>query len=322
MTREKLRLVGDIGGTNVRFAIATGGTYERQFSFPAARHETLDAAIDAFLRTLPVSQRPVEAALAIAGPVAEDGVQMTNSPWRFLRTALMRRFDFDRLAVLNDFTANALALPHLEPGDVVRIGGGTARPGAPIGVIGPGTGLGIGGLVRGRGGDFAALSGEGGHASMPAADADDAAVLAVLGRRFDHVSAERVLSGDGLVNLYGALATLAGRQPADLSPAEITEDAPHDPLRAATVARFCAMLGTVAGNLALTLGAEGGVYIAGGIVPRLLHRFAASDFRRRFEAKGRLQSYLARIPTFVITHPDPALLGLARLLDGDMAAQE
>jgi glucokinase len=253
--------------------------------------------------------------IAIAGPVQGDRIRLTNLHWEFSTGEVARQFGLSRLVVLNDFTANAYALPYLRPDEFRQVGGGTAEPGAPIGILGPGTGLGVSGLVRSADGTYVALAGEGGHGTMPAADAQDAAILAELATRMDHVSAERVLSGDGLVNLYEALCALAGRQPARLSPAEITDEASEDRLRHAAVERFCAMLGTIAGNLALTLGAKGGIYIAGGIVPRLGQRFDRSQFRRRFEAKGRMQTYLAPIPTFVITHPDPALIGLARLPD-------
>ena len=315
MVAGKVRLIGDIGGTNARLAIAIDGHYQRQNTYLTEQHPGLDSAIAAFLQTLPPDLQPQEAAIAIAGPVHGDWIQLTNNGWCFSRAELARQFGFTRLLVLNDFTANALALPYLGTAETEQIGGCAPRAGAPIGILGPGTGLGVSGLVRSADGQLVALAGEGGHVTMPPADPADAAILAELARRLDHVSAERVLSGEGLVNLYEAYCALDNRPAARLTPAQITDAASDDPLRHAAVARFCAMLGTIAGNLALTLGAEGGIYIAGGIVPRLGPRFARSDFRLRFEAKGRMQPYLARIPCFVITHPDPALIGLARLPD-------
>jgi glucokinase len=164
--------------------------------------------------------------------------------------------------------------------------------------------------------EWVALSGEGGHATMAPATARESAVLDLMRTRFDHVSAERCLSGPGLVNLYNGLAALDGVPAAPYTPAQITdpEIGSHDRLCREATAMFCAMLGTVSGNLALTLGAQGGVYIAGGIAPKLGSRLAESEFRERFEAKGRMRPYLAAIPTYVITHRLPAFLGCAAAL--------
>jgi len=229
--------------------------------------------------------------------------------------ALKERFGFDRLEVINDFTALALALPRLTLEDRLAVGGGIAMADAPIGVLGPGTGLGVSGLVPCESG-WVALAGEGGHATMAPATDRESVVLDRLRRHFDHVSAERVLSGPGLVNLYTTLASIDGVPAKRYTPAQIADLGirVEDPLCAETTAMFCSMLGTMAGNLALTLGARGGVYIGGGIVPRLGHAFVLSPFRQRFEAKGRFQPYLAAIPTFVVTHPLPAFLGCAALL--------
>src|SRR5581483_20307 len=222
---------------------------------------------------------------------------------------------FAELRVINDFVADALALPHLTDEDRVQVGGGAPANNEPIGIIGPGSGLGVGALVPTITG-FTPLHSEGGHVTMAAADAHEAAVIDLLRRRFDHVSAERVLSGPGLINLYAALCEVHGEPQEQFTAAQITDartGAEHPRAREATE-MFCAMLGSVAGDLALTLGARGGVYIAGGIVPRLGAAFAQSSFRARFEAKGRFRDYLAAIPTYVITRPLPAFLGLARAL--------
>ena len=187
---------------------------------------------------------------------------------------------------------------------------------AAIAVIGPGSGLGMSALVPTRDG-WIVLPGEGGHATMAPGDTRESQVLDRMRQRYDHVSAERVLSGPGLVNLYNVLCEIEGVKAAPFQPAQITDPriAQEDPRCAEAVAMFCAMLGTVAGNLALTLGARGGLYIAGGIVPKLGAAFAGSGFRTRFEAKGRLRAYLAEIPSFVITHPVPAFLGAVSVLD-------
>ncbi len=312
-----LRLLGDIGATNARFALADdAGKIERVRVLACDEHAGLAAAITAYLAQDGLDPPPREAALAVASPVTGDEVTLTNHPWSFSIGGLTRQLGLARLVVINDFTANALAVPRLRPEDRQAVGGGGAAEGAPIGVLGPGTGLGVSGLVPTPAG-FVALASEGGHATLAPADTREGAVLDRLRRRFDHVSAERALSGQGLVTLYTTLAEIAGMPAGPFTPAQIADRAigESEPLVRDALAMFCAMLGTVAGNLALTLGARGGVYIAGGIVPRLGARFAESAFRQRFEAKGRMRPYLAAIPTYVVTHPIPAFLGLLALLE-------
>ena len=311
-------LIGDIGATNARFAIVDargGGAVTGARILACSDYARIEDAIAEYLAEERLAAPPREAALAVAAPIDGDAVALTNHPWSFTISGLQRLLGLERLIVVNDFAATALAVPELAESERHAVGGGAAVRAAPIGVLGPGTGLGIGGLVW-TGSGWRALAGEGGHATMPAADARESAVLEHMRRRFDHVSAERVLSGQGLVNLYNTLAELAGVPAAPFTPAQIADASvgESDPLAREALAMFCAMLGTVAGDLALTLGARGGIYVAGGIVPRLGQRFADSAFRRRFEAKGRLSPYLAAIPTYVVTHPIPAFLGLARLL--------
>jgi glucokinase len=311
------RLLGDIGGTNARFAIY--GEDEKTKSVRVIRVDdfaTLREAIEAYLTAEGIAKPLRAAALAVASPVTGDAVKLTNHPWSFSISELRRDVQIERLAVINDFTANALAIPHLRREECLSIGGGEAVPAAPIAVLGPGTGLGVSGLIPTKG-SWAALAGEGGHATMAAAEDRESEVLACLRRRYGHVSAERVLSGPGLVNLYQTLAEIAGVPAESYTPAQISDCAlgEEEPLCRDALEMFCAMLGGMAGNLALTLGARGGVYIAGGIVPRLGTRFAASRFRERFESKGRFRSYLSAIPTFVIIAKDPAFLGLAEILD-------
>ena len=311
------RLLGDIGATNARFALAdAAGKPERVRVLACDEHAGLAAAIAAYLAEEGLAPPPQEAALAVASPVTGDAVTLTNHPWSFSIAGLKRDLGLVRLVVINDFTANALAVPRLRPEDRQPVGGGAAAEGAPIGVLGPGTGLGVSGLVPTPQG-FVALASEGGHATLAPADAREGAVLDRLRQRFDHVSAERVLSGQGLVTLYTTLAEIAGVPARPFTPAQIADRAigESEPLVRDALAMFCAMLGTVAGDLALTLGARGGVYIAGGIVPRLGARFAESAFRQRFEAKGRMRPYLAAIPTYVVTHPIPAFIGLLALLE-------
>ncbi|WP_029008641.1 glucokinase [Azospirillum halopraeferens] len=309
-------LVADIGGTNARFGLMEGDTVRDSRTLRCADYPSPREAAEAYLASAGAYARPRRAAFCIAGPVTGDRIAMTNLPWSFSVAEVRAALALERLEIINDFTAVALSVPRLGHGDRLQIGDGTPRAGAVIGVLGPGSGLGVSGLVPGAAG-WSALSGEGGHVTMAPVSDREGAVLAQLRKRFDHVSAERVLSGPGLVNLYEALTILDGREPRPLAPAEVTAAAldGSDAHCVEAVETFCAMLGTVAGNLALTLGARGGVYIAGGIVPRLGGVFAHSRFRKRFVEKGRMRDFLAPIPTYVVTHPLPAFLGLAAALE-------
>ncbi len=309
-------LVGDIGATNARFGLASpGGNLLHWHSYACERYPTIDDALAQYLGERAGLPMPRQAAIAVASPVTGDWVAMTNHPWRFSIAALKARFGFERLEVINDFTALALALPRLGPDDRMTVGGGAAVPGVPLAVLGPGSGLGVSGLVP-CGTGWVALTGEGGHATMAPATDRESAVLDRMRRHFDHVSAERVLSGPGLVNLYNALSEINEVPSRGYTAAQITDLAMRgeDPVCAETTTMFCAMLGTMAGNLALTLGARGGVFIGGGIVPRLGRFFVNSPFRARFQAMGRFESYLAVIPTHVVTHQLPAFLGCAAVL--------
>jgi glucokinase len=315
------RLLGDVGGTNARWAwqAGPGQPLTHVQSLPTAGFATIADCIAAYLaqQGLPA---PHEAAFGIATAVTGDRVQMTNHPWSFSIEALNATLGTERVRVLNDFEALAHAVPQLGTNELRAVGGGVAQPGAALAVIGPGTGLGVSGLVPDGRGDWRVIVGEGGHVTLAAANEREASLLAVLRERFDHVSAERALSGPGLANLHQAVCVLDGRPAAPLEPAEVMRRAlapsrPEDAACEEALSTFAAMLGGVAGNLALTLGARGGVYLGGGIVPRLGERFAQLPFRERFEAKGRFRSYLADIPCWVITAESPALLGAARALD-------
>jgi len=311
-----LALIGDVGGTNARFALrGPRGTLSRTRVLACGDYRGLGEAVEAYLSDVAAASRPTRAALAVASPITGDRVAMTNRSWSFSIAELKRRLKLAELTVINDFVATALAVPGLKPGDTIKIGPGKAAGGTPVAVLGPGTGLGVSLLIP-DGRHWLPVATEGGHVTLPAADAADEAIIAPLRARFGHVSAERVLSGPGLVNLYLALAATQGKRADDLGPADITDRAlaGRDRLAAAALERFCGLLGTVAGDLALTAGARGGVYIAGGIVPRLGRYLARSPFRARFEAKGRFRSYLRAIPTYVVTAEQPALAGLSRLL--------
>ncbi len=307
-------LVGDIGATNARFALVTpAGELTAIQVLPCEDYPTIADAIATYLKEAK-GERPVDAVLAVAATPSGDAVSMTNHPWTFSIEALRNAVSLKRLKVVNDFHAAAAAIPFLAAKDRIQIGPGVPAPGAPIGVLGPGSGLGVSALVPTPSGPKP-IPGEGGHVTMSPADDRESAVLKIMRARYDHVSAERVLSGPGLVNLYNTLCELSHVKAAPLTAAQITDPkiGAEDASAREATAMFCAMLGTIAGNLALTLGAKGGIYIAGGIVPKLGDYFAQSQFRARFEAKGRFRDYLAAIPTYVIVRPYAALLGAASL---------
>jgi glucokinase len=311
-----VKLIADIGGTNARFALLKGDAVEAEQVLACADHPTLVAAIDHYLASVGASgaqQRPREAAMAIAGPITGDHIKMTNHVWEFSAATTRQQLALSRLIFMNDFTALAMSLRHLPPGDLESIGGGRAVAGATIALLGPGTGLGVSGLVP-AGEHWIPLQGEGGHVTLAVMNEREIAALAQLRQRFSHVSAERVLSGPGLVNLYDALCAVEGVVPDVVTPREVTERALASTCRLSleTVSMFCALLGTMSGNLVLTLGAVGGLYIGGGIVPQLGRFFANSAFRDRFEDKGRYADYLAAVPIYVIRTPLPAFIGLAR----------
>ena len=313
------RLLGDIGGTNARFAwLAAPGEAPSQLDrYACADHGSLQ---DAMRHYLDAHQLPAPrwCAVGIANPVVGDLVRMTNHDWQFSIEALRVHFGMARFLVINDFTALALALPALRPEDLRQVGPGAAVARSPLGLIGPGTGLGVSGLLPAESGRSAIpINGEGGHVTLAGTTPLEDAVIARLRERFGHASAERAVSGPGLVNLHTALCELDGAAAEALDAAAISARAQAGDARAVqAVELFFAFLGTVAGNLALSLGARGGMYIGGGIVPRLGDRIDASAFRERFEAKGRFRDYLRGIPTFVVqASTSPALLGAARALE-------
>ncbi|WP_137893707.1 glucokinase [Ramlibacter sp. 2FC] len=316
-TADAVALVGDVGGTNARFALVRtpGGRPEAPLTLATADYPDLAAALQAYLAQ---AGHPAvrEAAVAIANPIAGDAVRMTNNHWTFSIEATRRQLGLTRLVLLNDWEALALAAPALPAEALSAVGGGQAVADAPRALIGPGTGLGVASLVRSRRGEWVAIPGEGGHVTLAPTCDREARIIERLWRRWDHVSAERLVSGMGLENLYAAIAALDGVPVQAWNAAEVCRQglAGSDPQSAEALARFCGLLGSVAGNLALTLGARGGVYIGGGIVPRLGNYFARSPFRAQFEAKGRFRDYLARIPTWVILDPHPALTGAALAL--------
>lgn len=318
-------LVADVGGTHARFALVEPGaaTPRQTKSYDCADFPSLQAAARAYLSETATATRPQRVALALATVIDGDTVKMTNSPWTISRTAIAADLQAQEVVLLNDFEALALALPQLQPADVRSIGAATPRPKLPLAVLGPGTGLGVAGCVPTRSG-WTALATEGGHATLAAADDFEAEVLQHARQTHAHVSAERLLSGIGLPALHRAVAAARGRRVAEATAVEITQAAldHHDADALATIETFCAMLGGFAGNVALTLGARGGVFLAGGVTARLSDTLARSKFRERFEAKGRFSAYLRPIATVEIITPHAALIGAAQRLVPGRAADE
>jgi glucokinase len=308
-------LIADIGATNSRCALLDDrGQVLSAQNFENASFGGLEEVLHTYLENRRASDRPRRAALAVAAPVLGDDVQMTNIGWRFSQAQLREDLGFTRLNIVNDFAAVAWSLPSLGPQDRKQVGGGTAVTRMPLGVLGPGSGLGVASLVP-TGDTWAAVSGEGGHVTLPATTNEEAEVIERIRNETGHCSAERVLSGPGLVRLYEVLGAIAGREIAKVTSRDVTALARKgEPLATKTLTMFFGMLGTVAGNLAVTVGARGGVYVGGGIVPQLLGELEASPFRERFIAKGRYREYMDAIPTFVITDPQPAFRGLRKLL--------
>jgi glucokinase len=282
------RLLADIGGTYARFALEREpGVYSDRHNLRCADYPDFLSALRAYLAQ--VDARDIRlGAIAIANPVEGDQVRMTNYPWRFSIEAARRAVGFDTLLVVNDFTALAMGLPHLEPSQVRQIGPGQSRERSVIGLLGAGTGLGVSGLIPVEDG-WVSLASEGGHVAFAPQNPRELSVLEYAWRQYAHVSAERLISASGIELIYRALGSRSQHGPDPLAAPEITRRAlaGEDPLAVETIDMFCEMFGTVAANLAVTLGAYGGIYISGGIVPRLGEYFDRSGFRARFEAKGR-----------------------------------
>jgi glucokinase len=296
------RLLADVGGTNARFALETSpGVIGEIRVYPGRDYPGIAEAMQQYLKDIKVS-RVNHAAVAIANPVDGDHVSMTNHDWSFSIEATRRALGFDTLLVVNDFTALAMALPGLTDAQRVQVGGGARRQNSVIGLLGPGTGLGVSGLIPADD-RWIALGSEGGHASFAPSNEREDLVMRFARKKFPHVSFERVSAGPGLLLIYQALAERDGVSvPDDLESASITQRA-HDgeALALEAVNCFCGILGTFAGNIAVTLGALGGIFIGGGVVLKLGELFTKSPFRERFEAKGRFQQYLSSVPTFIIT---------------------
>lgn len=316
------RLLADIGGTYARFTLEVApGILEYNASLHCQEHADFYAAVTAYLAGLPqeVAATIRNAAVAIATPVAGDQVRMTNYHWKFSIEQMRARLHFDNLIIVNDFTALAMALPSLLPHQRRQVGGGSIESRSVVGLIGAGSGLGVSGLIPADDG-WIALGTEGGHTSFAPHDEREMAILRFAWKEHAHVSFERLVSGPGIELIYRALADRAGAIAKPYHAPDITQKAldASDPLCVETIDVFCGMLGTAAANLAVTQGAFGGIYIGGGIVPRLGEYFDQSSFRQRFEDKGRFTDYMKRIPTFVITSGDATLVGASIILSAQL----
>jgi glucokinase len=309
-------LLADIGGTKARFAVLSGSELGPIHTSEVGAHATPVPAIRHFLESCATDAHVDRAVIAAAGPVIAGRCALTNAPWVLDAEELTRTFGLAAISLVNDLEALAWSVPDLAPSDSEAVGRGQALDGQPVAVIAPGTGLGVACLVTGPGARV--LPSEGGHATLAASGPREAALIEILRRKHDHVSAERVLSGPGLIGLYAAVAEFEGRGSEKRSAEDITRAAMRGDclLSRQALDAFCAFLGAFASDVALMFGARGGVYIAGGIVPAIVDYLRRTSFRAQFESKGRMRSLLAGVPTRVIVRHDPAFVGLTALARG------
>ncbi len=320
-------LLADIGGTNARFALADCAATQPLLAGSVRRYAVADFpslgdAAQHYLGEIDDSGRRGatirHGVFAVAGRVDGDLARITNHPWVISRERVRHALGFDELVLINDFAAQAMAIVLLAPSDVVPVGGASWLPGdhrrdATYAVIGPGTGLGVGALVV-RNGVPHPLETEGGHVSFPPGTPEEIAVLERLAAQYGRVSNERLVCGPGLVNIHRALSEIASEDPGPMQPADITLHAVRgDPRCMRAVDVFCAVFGAISGDLVLTLGAWDGVFLTGGLVPKMLKSLRHSGFRQRFEHKGRFSSNMARVPSLAVVHPHAGLLGAAAI---------
>lgn len=307
----KLALVGDIGGTNARFAIWEDDTLHSVRVFPTIDYIGPEKAIEVYLQDLELKRGDIGyVCLAVAGPVDGDLFQFTNSHWELSRKAFCEDLKVEHLLLINDFTAMALGMTRLKDDEYLTVCHGVGKPDRPRAVVGPGTGLGVGTLIKESDTRWLALPGEGGHVDLPIGTAREALLWTRLMAEHEHVSAEVVLSGAGLLLLYQVSCALDDIEPELKSPAAITTAAlADDPVAAAVLDQFCVFLGRVVGNQVLTVGGLGGVYIAGGVVPRFTDFFMSSGFKRALAEKGVMSDYFKGLPVWLVTAEYPGLMG-------------
>ncbi|MCD5993952.1 glucokinase [Pseudomonas sp. CDFA 602] len=307
----KLALVGDIGGTNARFAIWEDDSLHSVRVFPTIDYTGPEKAIEVYMQDLELQRGDIGyVCLAVAGPVDGDHFQFTNSHWELSKTAFCATLKVDHLLLINDFTAMALGMTRLKDDEYLTVCHGIGKSDRPRVIVGPGTGLGVGTLIKQSGSHWMALPGEGGHVDLPIGTAREALLWTRLMAEHKHVSAEVVLSGAGLLLLYQVSCALDGIEPTLKSPAAITSAALEgDAVAAAVLEQFCVFLGRVAGNQVLAVGGLGGVYIAGGVVPRFVDFFMSSGFKRALAEKGVMSDYFKGLPVWLVTAEYPGLMG-------------
>ncbi|WP_432452996.1 MULTISPECIES: glucokinase [unclassified Agarivorans] len=308
-------LIADVGGTNIRLALVELKTGEigRLQKYLCGDFPSIADVMSLYLSEQ--QETVTQACIAIACPTDQDWIAMTNHSWAFSRKAVQEQLGFENFYVINDYTGIAMSIPTLSDSQKIQIGGEPAKSGEPIAVYGPGTGLGVAHLIH-HDSEYVCIPGEGGHVEFAPNDALEAHVLSFLQQRYDHVSAERLLSGPGLVNIYLGLMDYHGKAAEDLQPADITTRGLQEscPVCVEAMQVFCRALGSFGGNLALNMSTFGGVYIAGGIISRFMEFFKHSEFRARFEAKGRFADFVAKVPVYVITEEQPGLQGASAYL--------
>lgn len=317
----KLALVGDIGGTNARFALWENEDIHSVRVFPTADYSSPEQAIDIYLTDLGLARGAIGAVcLAVAGPVSGDEFRFTNSHWRLSRQAFCKTLQVDELLLINDFSAMALGMTRLKPGETRTVCEGEADSARPAVVIGPGTGLGVGTLLNFGKHGWVAMPGEGGHVDLPVGSPRESQLRALIESEIGHVSAETILSGGGLLRLYQAACKLDGHTATAQNQAEVTKAAlAGDKVAVGVIDQFCRFLGRVAGNNVLTVGGRGGVYIVGGVVPHFLELFMASGFAESFADKGCMSEYFKGIPVWVVTAEFSGLLGAGVALQQALA---
>jgi len=311
---EELALVADIGGTNVRFALASLGDSGRALQeqhWTVSAFDSFATAAEAYLRENAPGGGIRFGMVAVASPATEDRIKVTNSAWRFSLEETRRTLGFDALYAINDFAANSWAIADLDKGRFTSLGGPDSVPDGQgaFAVVGPGTGLGVGAILRGAGGT-AVISSEGGHADFAPVSDEEIEIFAWLRKHYHRISYERLLCGPGLLNIYHAI----GGAQSVTDPEQITGGKAQDKLAARAIRIFCEVLGSFAGNTTLTFGAWGGLYLSGSLLNPMKEELLAGGFRARFDDKGRFGKELAKVPTLLVDEPALGLIGAAAAL--------
>lgn len=318
MNSPVINIVADIGGTNLRVGVVqSDGSVANLELFQCEAYCSLKSVLELYLQNQNIdsTSNKVNACLAIACPVDQDLISMTNLPWNFSKTELKAELNLNQLYMINDYTAIAWSINSLSNSQKVKIGGGESVPHTPMAICGPGTGLGVANVIWGND-QWISVGGEGGHVDFAPVDDTEIEILKFLQNKYPRVSYEQVLSGLGIEQIYQAICAINNVQAEDYQAKDISGKALDNscPLCLKTLQQFCKILGSFAGNLALTTSAFGGIFIAGGIVPRFIEFFENSDFRARFIAKNRFTEFNSNIPTYVITEAQPGILGASAYL--------